>query len=373
MGISSLRTEDGFADLAYATGVDYLGAGQIGTTAPLLEVPSALDILSLSIPVTKDDRRLGLALIRSERATTKDLIASASFGTSLGGGRGAVSLFGSHNFVSDESRLSLNLSMALGKRTQARTSLSSRGHGKNQAGVYVSRPISDKVGDYGYGIQLEQLETLSIAGVRGEYRGRLGRVGAEIQTGNSGSRLRAEVEGALVFSGGGFGMGNSIQDSFALVEVGIPDVPVYLQNREITRTGPGGRALVPGLSAYRNNRVSLDIDDLPAGTAPGVSAKDVVPTRRAGAYVDFQTQSGPTETIILRDASGAVLPAGSIVTLNGSKTDLYVGYDGLTWLEGVRPDNTLSVLSDLGRCKASFAGTPGGDSATTEYQAVICR
>ncbi len=373
ISISSMRTEDGFADLAYATGVDYLGAGQIGTAAPLLEVPSALDILTLSIPVTKDDRRLGLALIRSERVTNEDLIASASFSTSLNRGNGAISLFGSHNFVTDDSRMSLNLSVALGKRTQARTTLASRGHGKNQAGIYVSRPISDKVGDYGYGIQVEQQETLSIAALRGEYRGRLGRVGAEVQTTNGGNRLRAEVEGALVFSGGGFGMGNAIQDSFALVEVGIADVPVYLQNREVTRTGPGGRALVPGLSAYRNNRLSLNIDDLPAGTAPGVSAKDVVPTRRAGAYVDFQSQSGPSETIVLRGPAGAELPAGSIVTLNGSRTDQYVGYDGLTWLEGVRPTNTLTVVSDAGRCKASFAGTPGGDASTTEYKTVVCK
>lgn len=373
VSVSSLRTETGFADLAYATGVDYLGAGQIGSVAPLVEVASALDILSLSIPVTKDDRRLGLSLVRSERATSEDVIASASYGSSIGDGRGAVSVFGSHNFVTDDSRVSLNLSVALGKRTQARTTVTTRENGKTQSGVYVSRPISDQVGDYGYGVQLEQQETLNVAAARGEYRGRLGRVGGEVQARNNGSRVRAEVEGALVFSGGGFGMGNTIQDSFALVDVGIADVPVYLQNREVTRTGPGGRALVPGLSAYRSNRLSLEVKDLPAGVSPGVSAKEVVPPRRAGSFVDFQTRSGPAETIVLRNARGDVLPPGAIVTLNGRGDDQYVGYDGLTWLEGVKADNRLTVVSDDGRCSARFAASPGGDEATSEFQTVICK
>ena len=132
--------------------------------------------------------------------------------------------------------------------------------------------------------------------------------------------LLGTLDGAVVLSGGHLALGNTIHDSFAVVDVGIPNVPVYLQNRAVTRTGPGGQALVPGLSSYRTNRVSISLKDLPDGTASGVTAMDVIPARKAGSFVDFHTVSAPTATVVLQTPSGVLLAPGTEVHFNGSNS-----------------------------------------------------
>jgi outer membrane usher protein len=371
VNISSMRTEKGFADLAYATGVDYLGEGGVVNDAGLLEFPTALDVVSLSIPIV-NGRRLGVSVVRSERASSSDMIVAASYGFSFKDGTGGFSLSGSHNFESEESRVSLGFSMPLGNRSHLRAGVATDEQGNSTSGIYVSRPISDQLGDYGYGLQLEQQDGSNIAAAaRGQYRTRYGKAGVEVAANSGNPVLRGEFEGAVVISGGQLAMGNAIQDSFAVVDVGIPDMPVYLQNRAVTRTGPGGRALVPGLSSYRNNRVSIDVADLPPGSPSGVTAMDVVPARKAGSYVNFNAGAVPSATIVLKAVSGALLPAGTEVYLNGSTAAYFVGYDGLTWVEGIKAGNRLTATLASGNCTATFP-RPGAD-AVAEPPVVICQ
>lgn len=262
--------------------------------------------------------------------------------------------------------------MLLGNRSQAHSSVSTDGLGHGTTGVYLSRPISEQVGDYGYGLQLEQSRNgTGILSGRSQYRSRFGEAGIEAYGGASQPSLLGTFDGAIVMGGGHFALGNTIQDSFALVDVGIPNVPVYLQNREVTRTGPGGEALVPGLSSYRSNRVSIRLEDLPDSPASGVTAMDVVPARKAGSFVNLNENISLGGTVVLKTVSGALLAPGTEVHFNDSQSASYVGYDGLTYFMGVKATNTVSARRGQVECSGQFARPPAPGDA--DPLIVVCQ
>ncbi|TNF17703.1 MAG: fimbrial biogenesis outer membrane usher protein [Rhodobacteraceae bacterium] len=350
---SSTRTDPGFADLAYVTGLDYLGQAG-GTEGSLLEVPRAQDVVSLSIPVTRAQRRLGLSYVSAERENSRDELASVSFGSSLGGGRGAFSLNGSYNFETEDLRVSLGLSMKLGKRTYAQATAYRDGSGRETQDLSVSRTMGEGVGAWGYHLQAAHRDDTTPVRLKGDYRSRYGEATAEVQSQGTGTYLRGQLDGAAAWTGGAFAMGNQVRDGFAVVDVGVPDVPVYLDNRPVARSNARGRVLVGGLNAYRRNRLSVNVRDLPEEASLGVSAADMVPQRGAGQYVSFGGTDAGGVLVVLRDGAGRVLPAGTVVEVNGRSEEAYVGYDGETWIEGPKARNTLKAALPGGTCTARF-------------------
>ncbi|WGI22686.1 fimbria/pilus outer membrane usher protein [Amylibacter sp. IMCC11727] len=351
---STLRAEEGFADLAFATGVDFLGAGAIQTGGSLLEFPTATDVLSLGLPMKKQGQNLGMSFVRSARASSDDAIASVSYARNLGIGDASISVFGSHNLVTDNNRIALSLAVPLGKKTQVRSSLVTDASGALNSNISLSRPLGDAVGDYGYQAQLADNSTNAFGSVRGSYRTRFAKVSGEVSRSSTNTFARGVVEGSIVFTGGKLAAGNAIHDSFALVDTGVANVPVHLQNRPVAKTGPAGRALVPGLTSFRRNRISVDVNDVPTHVTLNASAMEVIPARRGGAFVDFSGTEGQGVLVTVQDANGNVLRPGLDVKVNGNREQSVVGYDGLVWVENVKPNNRLRIDTAAGPCQAKF-------------------
>lgn len=350
LNASTLRSQDGYADLASVTGIDLIAAG--GNS--LLETPRALDVVSLSVPLARSGSKLGLNYVHSERATSTDRIVSLSVGHTLKGGRGSLSMTGSRNFDTDDKKFALNLSMPLGNRTHLRSGAGRDETGMQTASLYVAKPLGEDVGDIGYAAQLEKQGNTFLAGARGDYRGRYGKVGADIKLSDDATYIRGEAEGAIVYTGGRVAAGNTVTDGFAIVDVGVADVPVYLQNRPIARTNGKGVAVITGAASHQRSRVSINVNDLPAEASVGVTAVDIVPGRNSGELVRFDGNDAPSVLAVLRDANGTVLPTGAAAFLNGSDAEFIVGYDGVVWLEGVKRNNTLTVRYQGQSCTAQF-------------------
>ncbi|SLN43382.1 Outer membrane usher protein FimD precursor [Aquimixticola soesokkakensis] len=354
------RSDGGFADLAYVTGVNYLGADTLASSGSLLEVPLAQDVLSIGIPVTREQRKLGLSYVRSERENSADRLVAASYGTTFNSGRGAFSMSGSYNLDTDESQMSFGMSLKLGAKTFARATSSSDEAGGTSRELSVSRTMGSDVGDWGYQGQVSLDDGATSFGAKGEYRASLAEFAAGLQRSEDGYYIEGQVDGALVLTGGALALGGRIEDSFAVVDTGVADMPIYLQNREVARTGRSGRALVPGLNSYASNRVSVEVSDLPMPVSMGVTAMDVVPARRTGALVDFKGENTAAGVmVVLRDARGQVVPAGAPVTVNGKSAAAFVGYDGQTWIAAAKASNQLEV-GGATPCHASFAFAPTG-------------
>ncbi|KEJ96464.1 outer membrane usher protein [Pseudosulfitobacter pseudonitzschiae] len=351
LNASTMRSQDGFADLASVTGLDLIAAG--GNS--LLETPRALDVVSLSVPLARAGSKLGINYVHSERATSTDRIVSLSVGHSLKGGRGSLSVTGSRNFDTDDKKFALNLSMPLGNRTHLRSGAGRDETGAQTASLYVAKPLGEDVGDIGYAAQLEKQGSTFLAGARGDYRGRYGKVGGDIKFSDDTTYIRGDAEGSIVYTGGRIAAGNTVTDGFAIVDVGVADVPVYLQNRPIARTNGKGVAVITGAASHQRSRVSINVNDLPTDATVGVTAVDIIPGRNSGELVRFDGNDAPSVLAVLRDANGTVLPTGAAAFLNGSEDEFIVGYDGVVWLEGVKRNNTVKVRHQGQTCTARFS------------------
>jgi outer membrane usher protein len=154
--------------------------------------------------------------------------------------------------------------------------------------------------------------------------------------------------------------GQRIDDSFAVVDTGVPDVGVMLENRPVGRTDANGQLLVRGLRAYEANKMAIDVTDLPADAAFEDTRRLVTPADRSGIVVPFPVRVGDAATILLHRPDGSAVPPGSMLALDGGGAEpLPVGYDGLGYATGLQPENTGTVtLPDGSQCRVAFAFAP---------------
>jgi len=369
----SLRlSQAGFADLAYATGVDYLGESTIAESSSLLETPRMQGALNLALPMP-GGATLGLGYVASRRSHSDDALVNLSYGRELPGLRGSLSVYGAQDLDSGETRAAVGMTLQLGNRRSLRSTASVAPQGGFVGGLHLSRAISDRQGDYGYAAQIERRPGSGIrfAGT-GEYRGRYGKAEIEAQLGAGATTLGLRLDGAVAFAGGALALGNSVADSFAIVDVGAPGVPVAVHNRRVAITDFTGKALVTGLQSNHRNRVSVDVDDLPENLALEATAQDVVPGIGAGVRVKFRGATAQSALVVLLDAAGKPLEAGATAQLAGSDEPAFVGFDGETLVEGLGRQNHLQVAFEGGSCGAdfAFAAQPG---PMQRIEGVICR
>ncbi|WP_395675089.1 fimbria/pilus outer membrane usher protein [Inquilinus sp.] len=172
--------------------------------------------------------------------------------------------------------------------------------------------------------------------------------------------FRGEIRGSLAYAGGGVFVGQRVDDSFAVVDTGVPDVGVTLENRPVGRTDGSGQLLVHGLRAYEANKMAIDVADLPADAAFDDTRRSVVPADRSGIVVHFPVRVGDAATIIIHRPDGSTVPPGSTLALDGGGPEpLPVGYDGLAYATGLQPENAGTVtLRDGSQCHIAFAFAP---------------
>ena len=140
----------------------------------------------------------------------------------------------------------------------------------------VSKPLGRQNGDYGWRVRDAEGRHQSSAQTAAlSYRSPYGRIEAGASQQRGAAQGTAEFEGAVAVLGGGVYAANRIDDSFAVVDAGAPNIDVLYENRLIGRTNSAGRLLVPDLRSYQRNKIEIDPRGLPldavAATTPGQS------------------------------------------------------------------------------------------------------
>ncbi|HEY6095639.1 MAG TPA: fimbria/pilus outer membrane usher protein [Gallionellaceae bacterium] len=167
--------------------------------------------------------------------------------------------------------------------------------------------------------------------------------GASHQAEISSTRLGAS--GAVAFLGGSAFLSRRIDDSFAVVDAGgYPDVRVYYENRLAGTTDSQGKALIPHLLPYQQNRISVEESDLPIEAQLDTRELFITPALRSGAYAEFpiRTIHGGTLTVVLAD--GSYFPAGGKVVILDQSEEYPVGERGEVFLPELRKTNQLFVV-----------------------------
>ena len=226
------------------------------------------------------------------------------------------------------------------------------------AGGSFSRSLGQEAGSYGYSITaLEGPQPYNSASA--SYRASAFQAASSvIETGKS-AQVTAQVDGAVAILNG-VHFANRIDNSFAVVDTGIPNARVLYENNPIGETDSDGTLLIPAMRARQENSIAIDPASLPVQADMPDTKQVVVPGARGGLTVRFKGNAAPASAMVsFKDSKGAWLPVASDVAVNGGETAFAIGYDGETYLTGLSPSNTALIKKpDGSSCNASFEFAP---------------
>lgn len=170
------------------------------------------------------------------------------------------------------------------------------------------------------------------------------------------STLNMSGNGGLVIHPDGLTLSQPLGTSVALVQApGAAGVSVMQGG---IRTDNRGYAVVPYLSPYQNNTVSLNPSTLPEDVDLPQSSSKVYPTKGAVVSAVFKTRTGYQALLTLTRADQPV-PFGSLVTVADEKdsNSAIVGDAGQVYLSGLQEQGKLTAVWGRGaeqQCKAKF-------------------
>jgi outer membrane usher protein len=237
----------------------------------------------------------------------------------------------------------------------------------------ISKSARSEVGSFGWRARTREGDVADRS-VSANYRGKIARVEGQVRQYDDSVQVNGWIDGAIAVAGGGVFATNRINDAFAVVDVGAPDVEVRSQNNLIGRTDSGGRLIVPDLSSWQPNQIDIDPINLPVDAAIGSTRSIIVPANRGGVVVDFNVKANPAGAIVtLVDEAGKPLDAGLEGKIAGSENVFVVGYDGEAFVQGLSARNEVIVnISAVKTCHAAFPYDPQPGTQVL-IKNVVCR
>jgi outer membrane usher protein len=334
--------------VALSTSVQKATKNVLFTTA---QPPKMMNRISLGVPLPFYNINLSAGFTNSLGA---DNVRSDIANVTISFPVGRASLFGTaFTTISGEKNRGflVGMSMPLGDVT---TSLSVSG---GTSGLSVNtdavKPLDQKPGSWGWrardseGVGAQRSAAVS-------YRSSFARTEAAVSQGSNGVVATGEVEGAVVAMGGGVFFANRIDDAFAVVETGVPDVEVFHENRPAGLTNSSGRALIPGLRSYQRNKIAIDTAKLPVDADISTTEGYVTPADRSGVRLNFAVRTDVKPAIVVfKGADGQPLPVGARGQIEGGE-DFIVGYDGRAYIKNLSVENKVTITMVDRECRASF-------------------
>lgn len=131
-------------------------------------------------------------------------------------------------------------------------------------------------------------------------------------------------------------------DTRLMVETpGVEGVPL---GSGATKTNMFGLAVMPNISSYRKSTASINTSKLPDNMDTLSSSTDITLTKGAIGYRTLSVMKGEKLFAVLSLNNGKKPPFGASVRNADNRELGIVGEDGVTWLVGINPRETLSVF-----------------------------
>jgi outer membrane usher protein len=266
---------------------------------------------------------------------------------------------------------SIGFTMPLGENYNGSTGLS---FNKDfaETTTSVGKASGNKPGSYGWRVAYGDGEHRNLL-ASANYLSRKNDVIATVQTSDGAGSGTIAANGAVVVADGDLFLTRRIGESFSIVDVGLPDVEVFSQNRPVGKTGRNGKILITDMVPYHKNKVEIETDGLPVDTEITETEAESVVARNSGSIVSFKVATDiHTALVAFKFGDGAFVPAGSSVKLNGGEEAFVVGYDGQAYLTGLKSENTAVLEHPGGSCKAHFGYAPKAQSQVF-IDGVVCQ
>ena len=182
--------------------------------------------------------------------------------------------------------------------------------------------------------------------VSADYRGASGQLNGSYNYSDGSRQINYGVQGGVVVHPYGVTLSQPLGDTLALVRApGASDVKVA--NNTGVYTDSKGYAVVPYVSTYRKNSITLDTQTLPEDVDIKTTSQTVIPTQGAVVLADFVTRVG-SRVLFNLTYKGRAVPFGAQVELinesvdEGSNSSI-VGSNGEVYLSGVQQEGKLAV------------------------------
>ena len=159
-------------------------------------------------------------------------------------------------------------------------------------------------------------------------------------------RTSLRLETAIAFADGHVAVGRPVSSGFAIVtpHAGLKDNPISVGKGAggyQARTDFLGAALLPGVSAFTQNRVEFDVADLPPGYDLGDGVFDLQPKHKSGYALKVGSDYTVTALGTLQDSEGAplALVTGTAIEKGGSakKVEIFTNREGRFSAQGLSP------------------------------------
>ncbi len=152
-------------------------------------------------------------------------------------------------------------------------------------------------------------------------------------------------------------------NSFAVVDLGYPNIPAYLANQPVGQTDSSGKILVPSLLPNYPNKLSIDPNALPLSASIVDDNVSATPPTYGGVVVKFPAAKMNAAFLTIELAGGTHPPPGSLLYVAGNNAPLIIGYDGNVYIQDPPRHLTASVIMTAERCHLSIDLPPAAHSA----------
>ena len=198
-----------------------------------------------------------------------------------------------------------------------------------------------------------------------DYKGGYGEVNVGYGYDRSQQRMDYDLQGGILLHENGVTFSQPLSETVALVKApGADDVSITSNTG--VKTDWRGDAVVPYVTAYRRNQISLDTATLPDDVDMTLTSASVIPTRGAVVRADFNPNVGQRALMTLIRANGEAVPFGATVSREDDKKNggSIVGDGGQVYLSGMSDSGTLKVTwgsraDQTCRVSYSLSTTPG--------------
>ncbi len=335
----------------------------------------SLDQISIGIPLPKLKAGLNLTFTH-----LNDVVANAASTISVSYSQkifdtASLSLSAYSNLDSGvDAGMYVNLSFPVGERIMASTSFNA-GADYTEFDTTLSKFADHKPGSVGWSLSHKNGKSPRRHATL-NYYGNKSSTQLELHQNESKFRASAYVSGAIVGTTSGIFFSNRIDDAFAIVETGTPDIPVFLANNQVGMTNRFGNLLVPGLASYEENKLHIDPENLPVNASISKTQQIIIPPTNSGIKVPFNVETKTRNAIVIfQNTNGKHLPVGSTVEImdggNRETEPFIIGHDGRAYLENLSASNQVVVKTQDGSCHANFNYVPNFDRQI-EIGPIVC-
>jgi outer membrane usher protein len=186
---------------------------------------------------------------------------------------------------------------------------------------------------------------------------------------------RLFVAGSIGYVGGSIIASRPVDDSFALVRVGVPGVPVYANGWFVGKTDARGEAFANNLASYYDNSISFNAKELALDYVYPVSEKTISPPLRSGTLVAFEIRKNRAiqgALVGMTDGKRVPLEFREIRLVRGaSAIASFTARRGEFYVEGVEPGDYELQAQGTPPCVANVR-VPADVDAMTSVGTVVC-